>query len=57
MQTSTTLYWKAVSFLLRSHDREEHAAELTVRISSGSRRNNHNSRVRVQRLIILFDIP
>jgi hypothetical protein len=40
-----TLYWKAVSFLVRQPDREEHACELTVRILSGINRTNHNSRV------------
>ncbi|EIE25806.1 hypothetical protein COCSUDRAFT_1459, partial [Coccomyxa subellipsoidea C-169] len=45
VQTTSTLYWKGVKFLVRQPDREEVLCELTVRITLGVQRNNHNSRV------------
>ncbi|KAK9915645.1 hypothetical protein WJX75_002088 [Coccomyxa subellipsoidea] len=45
VQTASTLYWKGVSFLVRQPDREEVLCELTVRITLGVQRNNHNARV------------
>ena len=45
VQSATTLYWKAVSFLVRQPDREEHVCELIVRILSGYDRTDHSSRV------------
>lgn len=47
VQTASTLYWKGLNFLVRQHDREEVLCELTVRITLGVHRNNHNSRVNI----------
>lgn len=45
--SASGLYWKAVPVTLRLADREEHSAELTVRIMSGTARSGHASRVRI----------
>lgn len=43
---ATGLYLRAVPVTLRLADREEHVAELTVRIMSGGARSGHAPRVR-----------
>lgn len=43
---ATGLYWRAVPVTLRLQDREEHVADLTVRIMSGAARSGHATRVR-----------
>lgn len=45
LQSSTTLYWKAINCLLKQPDREEQAFKLTVRVLMGVNRSSHNSRV------------
>lgn len=45
VQTASTVYWKEVPVLSRMPDREEHKADLTIRIMTGVNRNNHNARV------------
>lgn len=46
VHTAATLFWEPVPTVLRAHDRDEQATELTIRILSGVSRTNHNSRVR-----------
>ena len=52
-QVAETVYLKAVRFLVRQPDREEHACDLTVRILSGVNRHNHSCRVRLYSLCVL----
>ena len=42
---AASLYWKQVPVVLRLHDREEHACDLTVRIFSGTSHGGHAYRV------------
>jgi len=42
---AASLYWKQVPVVLRLHDREEHACDLTVRIFSGTSHGSHAYRV------------
>jgi hypothetical protein len=42
---ATGLYWRSVPVMLRLPEREEHVADLTVRIMSTSGRSSHASRV------------
>jgi hypothetical protein len=42
---ATGLYWRAVPVTMRLADREEHVADLTVRIMCSGGRNSHASRV------------
>lgn len=46
LSTSSTLFWRPVPVLLKQQDREDQHEALTVRILTGSARQNHNLRVR-----------
>lgn len=57
VQTASTVYWKEVPVLSRMPDREEHKADLTIRIMTGVNRNNHNARVSTDSHPLLLDLP